>query len=120
MKKIVLNLICAVLAIKDITIGEKGEASITEDQLNQLENALKEKDDRISALETEKQTAINDKQTAEKAMADAQQNLNKLQKEFDDFKAEAGADTGSKPAGDEGTHAPKTAKDMYNGIKNLL
>lgn len=120
MKKIVLNLICAVLAIKDITIGEKGEASITEDQLNQLENALKEKDDRISALETEKQTAINDKQTAEKAMADAQQKLNKLQKEFDDFKAEAGADTGSKPAGDEGTHAPKTAKDMYNGIKNLL
>ena len=120
MKKIVLNLICAILAIQDITIGEKGDAAITEDQLNSLEKALKEKDDQIAALQTEKQTAINDKQAAETAKADAEAKLAKLQKEFDDFKAEAGDVTPHKPASDESHNGPVTAKDMYNEIKNLL
>lgn len=113
MKKIVLNLICAILAIKDIAVSEKGEATLTEDQLNMLENELKAKDDLIASLKAEKKTA-------EDAKATAEQNLATLQTQFDNFKAEAGADTGSKPAGDEGSHTPKTAKDMYNGIKNLL
>lgn len=123
MKKIVLNFICAVLAIKDITISEKGEASLTEDQLNQLENALKEKDDRISALQTERDTAVRDKQAAETAKAaaetakaTAEQNLATLQTEYDNFKAEAGGDTPLKPGGEK----PATAKNMYNSIKNLL
>ena len=120
MKKIVLNLICAILAIQDITIGEKGDAAITEDQLNSLEKALKEKDDQIAALQTEKQTAINDKQTAETAKADAETKLAKLQKEFDDFKAEAGDVTTHKPASDESHNGPVSAKDMYNEVKNLL
>lgn len=120
MKKIVLNLICAILAIQDITIGEKGDAAITEDQLNSLEKALKEKDDQIAALQTEKQTAINDKQTAETAKADAETKLANLQKEFDDFKAEAGDDTIRKPNSDESHNGPVTAKDMYNEVKNLL
>ena len=113
MKKIVLNLICAILAIKDIAVSEKGEATLTEDQLNMLENELKAKDDLIANLKAEKKTA-------EDAKATVEQNLANLQTQFDNFKAEAGDDTGSKPAGDEGSHAPKTAKDMYNGIKNLL
>lgn len=113
MKKIVLNLICAILDIKDIAVSEKGEATLTEDQLNMLENELKAKDDLIANLKAEKKTA-------EDAKATAEQNLADLQTQFDNFKAEAGADTGSKPAGDKGTHTPKTAKDMYNGIKNLL
>lgn len=113
MKKIVLNLICAILDIKDIAVSEKGEATLTEDQLNMLENELKAKDDLIANLKAEKKTA-------EDAKATAEQNLANLQTQFDNFKAEAGADTGSKPAGDEGSHTPKTAKDMYNGIKNLL
>ena len=120
MKKIVLNLICAVLAIKDIAIGEKGEASLTEDQLNKLENALKEKDDRISALETEKQTAINDKQTADAAKTAAEKRLTDLQKEFDDFKGEAGGDTRQRPGDDGGKAEPANAKSMYDSIKNLL
>ena len=120
MKKIVLNLICAILAIQDITIGEKGDAAITEDQLNSLEKALKEKDDQIAALQTEKQTAINDKQTAETAKADAETKLAKLQKEFDDFKAEAGDVTPHKPASYESHNGPVSAKDMYNEVKNLL
>lgn len=120
MKKIVLNLICAILAIQDITIGEKGDAAITEDQLNSLEKALKEKDDQIAALQTEKQTAINDKQAAETAKADAETKLVNLQKEFDDFKAEAGDVTPHKPASDESHNGPVSAKDMYNEVKNLL
>lgn len=120
MKKIVLNLICAILAIQDITIGEKGDAAITEDQLNSLEKALKEKDDQIAALQTEKQTAINDKQAAETAKADAETKLANLQKEFDDFKAEAGDVTPHKPASDESHNGPVSAKDMYNEVKNLL
>lgn len=127
MKKIVLNFICAVLAIKDITISEKGEASLTEDQLNQLENALKEKDDRISALQTERDTAVRDKQAAETAKAaaetakaTAEQNLATLQTEYDNFKAEAGGDTPLKPGGEDGGEKPATAKNMYNSIKNLL
>lgn len=120
MKKIVLNLICAILAIQDITIGEKGDAVITEDQLNSLEKALKEKDDQIAALQTEKQTAINDKQAAETAKADAETKLANLQKEFDDFKAEAGDFTPHKPASEESHNGPVSAKDMYNEIKHLL
>ena len=113
MKKIVLNLICAILAIKDIAVSEQGEATLTEAQLNKLENELKAKDNLIASLKAEKKTA-------EDAKATAEQNLANLQTQFDNFKAEAGDDTGSKPAGDEGSHTPKTAKDMYNGIKNLL
>ena len=113
MKKIVLNLICAILAIKDIAVSEKGEATLTEDQLNKLENELKAKDDMIAKLKAEKKTA-------EDAKATAEQNLAALQTEFDNFKAEAGADTVSKPAGDEGSNTPKTAKDMYKDVKNLL
>lgn len=119
MKKIILNLVCAVLAIQDIAIGENGEATLNEDQLNALEKALKEKDERISALETEKQTAVTEKLAADTAKADAEQQLAKLQKEYDDFKAEAGDDTKQKPGFNAaaGTHS---AADMYNDIKGLL
>lgn len=120
MKKIVLNLICDALAIRDIVIGEKGEATLTEAQLNTLEGTLKGKDDRISALETERQAAVSDKQAAEKAKADAEKRLTDLQKEFDDFKAEAGGDTQQKPGNDGGKTEPVNAKTMYNSIKNLL
>ena len=120
MKKIVLNLICAVLAIQDITIGEKGEATLTEDQLHSLEKALKEKDDSINALEEEKKTAVNDKHVAESAKAAAETKLANLQKEFDDFKAEAGDDTKLKPSSEEPHNGPTTAKEMYNDIKGLL
>ena len=82
MKKIVLNLICAILAIKDIAVSEKGEATLTEDQLNMLENELKAKDDLIANLKAEKKTA-------EDAKATAEQNLANLQTQFDNFKAEA-------------------------------
>ena len=113
MKKIVLNLICAILAIKDIAVGEDGKATLTEDQLNQLENALKEKDSTIEGLKAEKQTALT-------AKADAETKLAKLQKEFDDFKAEAGGESSSKPSDDAAKKQPQNAKEMLNSIKDLL
>lgn len=120
MKKIVLNLICAVLALQDIEICEDGKAAITEDQLNALENALKEKNDRIKALETEKQTAITDKQTADQAKANAETALANLQQEFNAFKEEAGGDS-PRHAATSNTHKePTTAKELLNDIKNLL
>ena len=120
MKKIVLNLICAVLALQDIEICEDGKAAITEDQLNALENALKDKNDRISALETEKQTAITDKQTADQAKANAETALATLQQEFNAFKEEAGGDS-PRHAATSNTHKePTTAKELLNDIKNLL
>ena len=125
MKKIILNLICAILAVQDITVGEKGEAQLTEDQLNKLEKALKEKDDRITELENEKQAAIKDKETAEnektiaeQAKSTAEQNLATLQKEFDDFKAQAGDDTHLKPA--QNKDEAVTSSSMFNAIKNIL
>ena len=120
MKKIVLNLICAVLDLKDIEICEDGKAAITEDQLNALENALKEKNDRISALETEKQTAITDKQTAEQAKANAETALANLQQEYNAFKEEAGGDSPRHAATSDTHKEPTTAKEMLNDIKNLL
>lgn len=113
MKKIVLNLICAVLAIEYVAVGEDGKAALTEDQLNQLENALKEKDGSIEALKAEKHTAESDKATAEQQLA-------KLQKEFDDFKAQAGDDTTVTPPSDTTHKEPTNAKEMYNSIKNLI
>lgn len=120
MKKIVLNLICAILAIKDITVGEKGDATLTEDQLNQLENALKEKDNRISALETERDTAVTDKQNAETAKTDAEKRLSDLQKEYDDFKAEAGETTSRKPSSKTKDVDIATPSEMYNQVKGIL
>ena len=59
------------------------------------------------------------KKSAEDAKADAEDKLAKLQKEFDDFKAEAGDDTKSK-VNEEGNTSIMTAKEMYNDIKGLL
>ena len=121
MKKIIFNLICAVLAIQDITIDEANNAaSLTEDQLQKIEDALKAKDDQISALKAEKQKAVDDLTSANEAKATAEQSLADLQKEFDDFKAQAGDDTKLKPEDNEGKENPSNAKNMYNSIKNLM
>lgn len=120
MKKIILNLVCALLAVQDIELdAEKGTVNLTEDQLNAIENDLKEKADRISALEAdlkkangERDAAVTAKDTAEKSLAD-------LQKEFDDFKNEAG-DESHRIVDSHAQNEPKNAKEMYKSIKNLL
>ena len=111
MKKIILNLICAVIAVQEIILNEKGEAALTEEQLQNIENDLKAKADRITALEAEKKKAEDDKKTAEQALAD-------LQKQFDEFKKKAGDDTSH--VHNEEKVEDVSAKDMYNDVKNMI
>ena len=121
MKKLILNLACAILSIEAFDMSEEGKISLTEDQLKQLENALSAKDTEIANLKTEKQTLTDEKATAETAQANLQQQLNDLQKEYDDFKAEAGTKTLRKPAASASEKAePLTAKAMYESIKSQL
>lgn len=109
MRKIVLNLVCALLCVQDIAVDENGYASLTEDQLNALEKGLKEKDDRIAALEKSLKKA-----------ADTETALTALQEEFENFKAEAGADTALKPSSEGSKNEPANAKNLYNSIKKLI
>ena len=111
MKKIILNLICAVIAVQDIILNEKGEAALTEEQLQNIENDLKAKADRITALEAEKKKAEDDKKTAEQALAD-------LQTQFDEFKKKAGDNTSH--VHNEEKVEDVSAKDMYNDVKNMI
>ncbi len=121
MKKIILNLLCAVLGLTDFTLSEQGEATLTEDQLNKLEDELKAKKARISALETEKQTAVDAQTAAEADKTKAEKALADLQKEFDDFKNEAGGNSSQIPGGTASQEGGilKSA-EMFNDIKNLL
>lgn len=118
MKKIILNLICACLAVTDFAINEKGEATLTEDQLKKLENSMKEKDDRIKALEQDVQTAKDAQTTADTAKADAESKLQQLQKEFDEFKNEAGGHSSTHVVDEESE--PISSASMYESIKGLL
>lgn len=117
MKSIILNCICAILALKDIAISDKGEATLTEDQLKALDKAFKSKEEEITTLQNEKKTAVDEKEKAVKAQQDAEEKLRNLQKEFDDFKAEAG--DGTDPIHTKGTPEP-SAKDLLNDVRNLL
>ena len=120
MKKIILNLVCALLAVQDIELdAEKGIVNLTEDQLNAIENDLKEKADRISALEADLKKANDEKDAAVTAKATAEQSLADLQKEFDEFKNEAGGES-HRIVDSHAQNEPKNAKEMYASIKNLL
>lgn len=113
MKTVILNLVCALLGVQNFTLNEKGEASLTEEQLKAVEDELKAKGDLITSLESQKAKAESDKAKAETDLAN-------LQKEFDDFKAEAGDTTSNHPASNGNAEAPITSNSMYNEIKNLL
>ena len=123
MKKIVLNLFCAILALQDIELNtENGTANLTEDQLTAIENDLKAKADRIADLERQLNEANTAKDTATTAKADVDKQLADLQKEYDEFKAKAGDKSPAHPASEPGAQdaEPKNAKEMFNSIKNLL
>ena len=120
MKKIILNLVCALLAVQDFELDENGKATLTEDQLNAIENDLKEKADRISALEADLKKASDERDAAVTAKGTAEQALADLQKEFDDFKGEAGGESHQRVHSHAAPKEPTTAKEMYNSVKNLL
>ena len=117
MKKIILNLVCACLAVTDITANEKGEIVLTEDQLNELEAALKEKDGRISDLEKDLQTEKKSVAEANSAKEIAENNLQSLQTKFDEFKNEVGEHSSTQVKSEA---EPVTSASMYESIKSLL
>ena len=117
MKTIILNFVCACLAIAGIPLNEKGEATLTEDQLNKLEDSLKSKDAIVNDLQEKLKAAEAAKAAAETAKATAEEDLQKLRKEFDEFKNEAG---GSSSTHVEENSKQHTAASMYNEIKDLL
>jgi ATP-dependent protease ClpP protease subunit len=126
MKKVVFNLLGGLLSVKDFEIGDDGKAAMTEDQLTSIENALKEKDGKITALTSEKEKAENEKKAsddakvaAEAKQKEAEDKLEKLQKEFDDFKNEQGA-TSPSHVHQKPDNVPKNAKEMLEDIKGLL
>lgn len=122
MKKIILNLVCTLLALNEIELDtENGTARLTEDQLTAIENDMKAKADQIADLQSQLTKAQADKKTAEDAKATAEQNLNTLQQQFDAFKKEAGGESPENPLDSEDdSNKPQTAKEMYESVKNLL
>ena len=117
MKKIILNFVCACLAVTDITANEKGEIMLTEDQLNKLEAALKEKDGRISDLEKDLKTEKDTVAKANTAKEDAESKLQSLQTKFEEFKNEVGEHSSTQVKSEAG---PITSTSMYESIKSLL
>lgn len=113
MKELILNLVCALLAVKSFNLNEKNEAVLNQEQLQKIEDELKAKDDLIQQLKTEKQTAEDAKKTAEDA-------LSNLQKEYDNFKKQAGDDTTVHPADEENKKSFASAKDLLEDINNLM
>ena len=120
MKKVIFNVLCALLCVQDFSLNEKGEAVLTEEQLKAVEDELKAKSDLVKSLEDQKTKAENDKAKAEKDKADAETALANLQKEFDDFKSEAGDTTLNQPVPSGKGEAALNSTEMYNEIKNLL
>lgn len=125
MKKLILNLACALIGVEAFFLNDKGEAALTEEQLQKFENALKEKDDTIATLQNEKKkaeddlsAAVTEKDNAVSAKETAETALQNLQREYDDFKKEAGGTSQEKPL-DE-TKSPVTAKSMLDDIKDLM
>ena len=121
MKKIILNLVCAVLSLQDIELDtEAGTAKLTEDQLKAIENDLKTKADEITNLKTQLQAAKDATTKAESDKAKAVQDLADLQADFDHYKEEAGDHSTAHPASQTTHKEPTTAREMLNDIKNLL
>ncbi len=126
MKKIVMNCMCAILGVTDLEAADDGKVTLTDAQLQKVEDGLKAKDTSIASLTKERDdaknalTAANDaKAQAEKDKKTAEDNLTALQAEFDAYKNEQG-DTSKSHAKVEDGDTPRTAKDLYDDIKDLL
>lgn len=121
MKKIILNLVCAVLALQDIEVDtEAGTAKLTEAHLNAIENDLKAKADEIANLKAQLQTAKDEKAAAESSKATVEKQLSDLKTEYEDFKKSAGGQSSEHPLSSGAPKEPTTAREMLDDIKNLL
>lgn len=128
MKNLILNLVCGLLAVDKFVLDEKGVTTLNEEQLVKIENDLKSKADRITALENDKKAAEDAKKVAEdaKTVAEtakgkAEKDLADLQKAFDDYKKQAGDTSAEHPGGESGKGEDEvTAKSLLESIKNLM
>lgn len=126
MKKIVKNCMCAILGVTDFEATDDGKVTLTEEQLQKVEDGLSAKDTSIASLTKERDDAKNALTAAETAKAQAEKDkktaedkLAEVQKAFDDYKKEAGDDSPSHVK-TEGSDSPKNSKELYDDIKDLL
>lgn len=126
MKKIVKNCMCAILGVTDFEASEDGKVTLTEEQLQKVEDGLSAKDTSIASLTKERddaKTALtaaeSAKDQAEKDKKTAEDKLAQLQKDFDDYKKEAGDDSPGHVK-TEGSDSPKNTKELYEDVKDLL
>lgn len=126
MKKIVMNCMCAILGVTDLEAADDGKVTLTDTQLQKVEDGLKAKDTSIASLTKERDeaktalTAANDaKAQAEKDKKAAEDKLAALQTEFDAYKNEQG-DTSKSHAKVEEGDTPKNAKELLDDVRDLL
>lgn len=126
MKKIVKNCMCAILGVTDLGATDEGKVTLTEEQLQKVEDGLKAKDTSIANLTKERDeaktalTAANDaKAQAEKDKKTAEDKLTALQKEFEAYKNEQG-DTSKSHAKVEDGDTPKNTKELLDDVRDLL
>lgn len=126
MKKIVKNCMCAILGVTDFEATDDGKVTLTEEQLQKVEDGLSSKDTSIANLTKERDDAKNALTAAESAKAQAEKDkktaedkLAQLQKEFDDYKNEAGDDSPTHAKTESGD-SPKNSKELFDDIKDLL
>lgn len=126
MKKIVMNCMCAILGVTDLEATDEGKVTLTDAQLQKVEDGLKAKDTSIASLTKERDkaknalTAANDaKAQAEKDKKAAEDKLAALQTEFDAYKNEQG-DTSKSHAKVEEGDTPKNAKELLDDVRDLL
>ena len=126
MKKIVMNCMCAILCVTYLEAADDGKVTLTDTQLQKVEDGLKAKDTSIASLTKERDeakttlTAANDAkaqaETDKKAAADK---LAALQTEFDAYKNEQG-DTSKSHAKVEEGDTPKNAKELLDDVRDIL
>lgn len=112
----------ALLKVEGINESADGVVLTTE-QLQVIEDNLAElqgKVENLGNMEQQLAQAKTDKETAETAKANAEQQLADLRQEFDNFKAEAGADTPLKPGSQAAGEKNPSSAEMFNQIKSLL
>lgn len=126
MKKIVKNCMCAILGVTDLEATDDGKVTLTEEQLQKVEDGLKAKDTSIASITKERDEAKNAltaaetaKAQAEKDKKEAEDKLAQLQKDFDDYKKEAGDDSPTHVKTEPGD-SPKNAKELLDDVRDLL
>lgn len=113
----------ALLKVEGLNESADGVVMTTE-QVQVIEDNLAELQGKVENqgnLESQVNQLTTDKENAETAKAEAETKLANLQKEFDDFKAQAGEDTKLKPSSSAAHREQNySSAEMFNEIKDIL